>query len=238
MSETTLAAALAKFHRAVGPIHENSKAQYGSYADLSDVLGAISAPLADAGLAVTQTFIPTEGQTLLRTTLRHISGETVDSDVPIIEAPGRGNPLHSFGGAVTYLRRYSLLAILNLAAGIEDDDGDSAGTAKPAAPSAKPQPAKTVKTTPTPAQSQKPAAKEEKPSAPAQVEPPLTGDERELILNLLKDQHEKNRTAFDRFTAEYRAKFNVPERQKLSDHLKEKQHAEFTEQFFAALPPS
>ena len=109
---------------------------------------------------------------------------------------------------------------------------------EPAAPSAKPQPAKTVKTTPTPAQSQRPAAKEEKPSAPAQVEPPLTADERELILNLLKDQHEKNRTAFDRFTVEYRAKFNVPERQKLSDHLKEKQHAEFTEQFFAALPPS
>jgi len=70
------------------------------------------------------------------------------------------------------------------------------------------------------------------------VEPPLTADERELILNLLKDQHEKNRSAFDRFTVEYRAKFNVPERQKLSDHLKEKQHAEFTEQFFAALPPS
>jgi hypothetical protein len=58
-----LTTALAKFHKAVGTIHKNSKAQYGSFASLADVLSAIASPLSESGLAVTQTFIPTEGAT-------------------------------------------------------------------------------------------------------------------------------------------------------------------------------
>jgi len=233
MSESSLAAALAKFHRQVGPIHEKSKAQYGNYADLADVLSAISTPLSDAGLAVTQTFIPTEGSTILRTTLRHIGGETVDSDLPLIEAPGRGNPLHSFGGACTYLRRYALLAILNLAAGIEDDDGDGADPAPAKAPV---KPAKTVKTTPTPAQPKPAAAREKEPEPAAPTEPPLSKTDRDEIIALLSEMHEKNKTAFDRFTTEYRAAFKVPDRTKISDHLQERQHGDFVQQFFNSLP--
>ena len=154
-----LTSALASFHKAVGTIHKNSKAQYGSFASLADVLSSIAAPLADAGLAVTQTFIPAEGLTLLRTTLRHTSGETVESDAPLITVSGR-NALHDWGGAVTYMRRFTLLAILNLAAGIEDDDGDSAD-AKPAAKKADAPKAKAVPVVITPAQTKiKPTAKE------------------------------------------------------------------------------
>ena len=39
---------------------------------------------------------------------------------------GGGNPMHKEGGAITYCRRYSLLAILGLNAGIPDNDGDFA----------------------------------------------------------------------------------------------------------------
>ncbi|MCP9819833.1 ERF family protein [Synechococcus sp. Cruz-9H2] len=42
------------------------------------------------------------------------------------------NPLHSLGGAITYMRRYALLAILSLSA--EDDDGEAFGPADPAVP--------------------------------------------------------------------------------------------------------
>ena len=84
MTESPLTAALAKFHKAVGTIHKSSKAQYGAFASLADVLSAIATPLSDAGLAVTQTFIPTESGTLLRTTLRHIGGEVVELD-PLAE---------------------------------------------------------------------------------------------------------------------------------------------------------
>ena len=230
MIESPLTAALAKFHKAVGTIHKSSKAQYGAFASLADVLSAISAPLSDAGLAVTQTFIPTEGCTLLRTTLRHTSGETVDSDVPLITVNGR-NALHDWGGAVTYQRRFSLLAALNLAAGIEDDDGDSADKA-PAAPAAKPQ---TVKKPPTPAQASKPAATKQSPE-PAAVEPPLASGDRDEILAVLREMFKSNKTAFERFNSEYRAAFNVPETVKTSDHIQTKQHGDFAQQFFASLP--
>ena len=231
MNESPLTAALAKFHKAVGTIHKSSKAQYGAFASLADVLSAISAPLSDAGLAVTQTFIPTEGCTLLRTTLRHTSGETVDSDVPLIIVNGR-NALHDWGGAVTYQRRFSLLAALNLAAGIEDDDGDSADKA-PAAPAAKPQ---TVKKPPTaPTQTSKPAATKQSPEPPA-VEPPLSSGERDEILAVLREMYRSNKTAFERFNSEYRAAFNVPETVKTSDHIQTKQHGDFAQQFFASLP--
>ena len=229
MTESPLTAALAKFHKAVGTIHKSSKAQYGAFASLADVLSAISAPLSDAGLAVTQTFIPTEGCTLLRTTLRHTSGETVDSDVPLITVNGR-NALHDWGGAVTYQRRFSLLAALNLAAGIEDDDGDSADKA-PAAPAAKPH----VKKPPTPAQASKPAATKQSPEPPA-VEPPLSSGDRDEILAILRETYRSNKTAFERFNSEYRAAFNVPETVKTSDHIQTKQHGDFAQQFFASLP--
>jgi hypothetical protein len=231
MTESPLTAALAKFHKAVGTIHEKSKAQYGSYADLADVLGTISGPLADSGLAVTQTFIPTEGVTILRTSLRHAGGEVVDSDLPLILTEGRGNPLHSFGAACTYQRRYALLAILNLAAGVEDNDGEGA-----TAPAAKPQ---TVKKPATPAQTSKPAAtKQPSPEPAPAVEPPLASGERDEILAVLREMFKSNKTAFERFNSEYRAAFNVPETVKTSDHIQERKHGDFAQQFFASLPPA
>lgn len=121
-----LAKALAGFHADVGPIHKQSDAQYGKYADLATVLSAIAPVLSKHGLCVTQTFMPFEAgtsTTLLRTTLLHTSGETVSSDLPMPSTDGARNALHAFGAATTYLRRYALLALLNLAA--EDDDGAS-----------------------------------------------------------------------------------------------------------------
>ena len=228
MTESPLTAALAKFHKAVGTIHKSSKAQYGAFASLADVLSAIATPLSDAGLAVTQTFIPTESGTLLRTTLRHISGEVVDSDVPLITVNGR-NALHDWGGAVTYMRRFSLLAALNLAAGIEDDDGDSADSAPAPAKKAAPAAAKPSPKVATPTQKAAPAAV---------VEPPMEDAERQEILQVLKTLMTSNRTAFDAFVAEYRSTFSVPETVKLSDHLQERQHGDFAQQFFASLPES
>lgn len=121
-----LAKALAGFHADVGPIHKQSDAQYGKYADLATVLAAIAPVLSKHGLCITQTFMPFEAggsSTLLRTTLLHASGETVSSDLPMPSTDGARNALHAFGAATTYLRRYALLALLNLAA--EDDDGAS-----------------------------------------------------------------------------------------------------------------
>ena len=45
-----LTAALVEFHKSVRTIHETSKAQYGSYADLSTVLAEVLPKLADCGI--------------------------------------------------------------------------------------------------------------------------------------------------------------------------------------------
>lgn len=128
MGHQGLIAALCDFQKKVAPIHKLSHAQYGNYADLQTVLAAVTPVLADCGLAVLQTFTTdTQGRTLLVTKLGHISGESEVSVVPLVAEGGR-NALHTWGGAVTYQRRYAILAILNLAAGIADDDGDSVGS--------------------------------------------------------------------------------------------------------------
>ena len=111
--------ALVDFHDKVQPIIKATDAQYGKFADLATVLSAIRPILKECGLTVTQVFDNGE----LVTTVWHTSGEHLNSTVQLITSGGRGNALHTWGGAVTYQRRYALLSILNLAT--EDDDADS-----------------------------------------------------------------------------------------------------------------
>ena len=113
--------ALVKFHDQAPSITKATDAQYGKFADIATILTTIRPTMKECGLTVTQTF--DEGS--LITTLWHVSGEHLHSTVELVTTGGRGNALHTWGGAVTYQRRYSLLSILNLAT--EDDDADSQG---------------------------------------------------------------------------------------------------------------
>ena len=229
---TKLPAALAKFqaeHHAAG---RDGKGNYGTYTTLAGALAAVQHACA-FGLSHTQTPQPINDDLMvLRTTLMHESGEAVVSDLPlpIRQEGGRGNPMQALGSALTYARRYGLLAIYGIAG--DDDDGDSADKA-PAAPAAKPQ---TVKKSPTPTQPSKPAATKQPSPEPAAVEPPLASGERDEILAVLREMFKSNKTAFERFNSEYRAAFNVPETVKTSDHIQTKQHGAFAQQFFASLP--
>ena len=124
-----ITAALAAFHQTVGTIEKSARAQYGNFADLSTVLSAITPALSKHGLALVQTFDIQEGEDILVSRLYHTSGETIQSFCRLIRVEasgGRQNPLHLWGGSVTYQRRYAALALVGLAAGMEDDDGDIA----------------------------------------------------------------------------------------------------------------
>ena len=119
--------ALTKFIQTVGTIEEKDTAQYGKFADLSTVLSTVNPALAVNGLAVVHTTKVEDNKNILITNLLHISGETITSEMVLpVNTGGRGNPMHQEGGAITYCRRYSLLAILGLNAGIPDNDGDFA----------------------------------------------------------------------------------------------------------------
>jgi len=92
------------------------------YADLSACWDAVRAPLARHGLAVSQ--LPSlDGDVVrLTTMLLHTSGEFIGSDAAVRIAK---HDAPSVGSALTYLRRYSLSAIVGLSS-VEDDDGVAA----------------------------------------------------------------------------------------------------------------
>ena len=204
-----LTKALCGFYKDVSVIHKDAKAQYGKFADLASVLTAVTPALAKNGLACPQTFEPAaEGQEpFLITTLCHTSGETIQSRLPMVVGKGR-NVLHDFGGSVTYLRRYALLAILGLAADV-DTDGDLG------------EPAPVTKSKPSPAPQPKAAKKQE---APASADLPLSADDRKLLLTCMQELTKDNLGAV---IAAFRKEFSLSDDAKVSNEITTEQHAEF-----------
>lgn len=113
-----------------------------SYADLASVLDVCREPLSKHGLAVLQFPQATGAVVTMKTMLLHESGEYLES--PEVSAKAANDSPQSIGSAITYLRRYSIMAILGIAP--EDDDGEAAQgrpaasqpATKPIGPTAKP----------------------------------------------------------------------------------------------------
>lgn len=93
-----------------------------SYADLSSVWDACRIALSENGIAVIQTTEPCDGVLMLVTTLGHSSGQWMKSHLPVIQ---QKNDHQSLGSAITYMRRYSLSAMVGVAPD-DDDDGEAA----------------------------------------------------------------------------------------------------------------
>lgn len=113
------------------------------YASLAAIWDAIRKPLSDNGLGVVQMPLSLEdGKIGVRTILTHSSGEWISTDteagaLPLRrtksgEAEMRDNGPQAAGVVITYLRRYSLSALLGLVSD-EDDDAESVTDHKPAA---------------------------------------------------------------------------------------------------------
>jgi hypothetical protein len=91
------------------------------YADLSSVWAACKQLLTDNNLAVVQQLDIMESKNVLITTLIHSSGQWFKSIAPL--NPVKNDP-QGYGAAITYMRRYSLCAILGVIQ--DDDDGERA----------------------------------------------------------------------------------------------------------------
>ena len=150
MSESIneLAAALSQFQGAAVQPSFNKAVNYGQtrfrYADLAECQRVTRKPLADAGLAVTQTI---EGRYLV-TRLMHKSGQFISSQLPM-SAPSK---MQELGSMLTYLKRYAYCAILGIAADDDDDANLCDNTGKVAENIEKPAPTPrpTDKPAPTP----------------------------------------------------------------------------------------
>ena len=94
-----------------------------AYATLDAILDIVRPALAQAGIAMVQVVEPRDGGGQQVTTrLLHGSGQWIETSLPIV-VEGTGN--QKFGSALTYMRRYSIISLLGLAAE-EDDDGNAA----------------------------------------------------------------------------------------------------------------
>jgi hypothetical protein len=94
-----------------------------SYADLRDALSLVRPVFASNRLVISQTASSDENDVVVYTTILHESGQYLT--VQPIRFPV-GKTIQQSGSAITYARRYALMAVCGLAT--EDDDGASAGT--------------------------------------------------------------------------------------------------------------
>ena len=93
------------------------------YADLTAIRDVIRKPLADNQLSYVQlVFCDNEGKFRLQTKLMHASGQWISGETPLL-VDDRDN--QSFGSALTFMKRYSLAAMLGVVAD-SDDDANSA----------------------------------------------------------------------------------------------------------------
>lgn len=93
-----------------------------SYATLGKVLEAVEPALTKHNFIIEHRLSYQEGKTYLSTTILHIP--TLHDLTTEVELSYRQGDMQSFGSAITYARRYSLLLLLGLS--MEDDDGNKA----------------------------------------------------------------------------------------------------------------
>jgi hypothetical protein len=145
-----IAAALVKFQSELPKATKDSSADTGKYsydyASLDKLTEIIFPKLSENGLAYTAApDLDENGQFGLRARLIHTSGEEIGGFYPL---GNPNNPAQAIGSAITYARRYALLALTGVAPADEDDDGASANEAQAKANVAAPASAAKPKDTP------------------------------------------------------------------------------------------
>lgn len=128
-----IASALVKAQKAFGPaLKTNTNPHFRSkYADLSACVEAVIDALNANGIALVQQTHECEAGVMVETVFVHESGETLSSGK--LHVPASKNDAQGYGSALTYARRYSLMAACGIAP--EDDDGNAASRKGPIASS-------------------------------------------------------------------------------------------------------
>jgi hypothetical protein len=114
------------------------------YADMGEIRGKTTPALSKHGIAVIA--LPTvrdtqRGGHILRTMLVHKSGARIESVLALPGMGGEKDNVKDFGGYITYLRRYQISAMLNVAADADldsshasDEDGHGSDAPRIGAP--------------------------------------------------------------------------------------------------------
>lgn len=127
-----ISAALVKAQKAFGPALKTANNPHfrSKYADLSSCVEAVIDGLNNNGIALMQNCHECADGVIVETVFLHESGEQISAGK--LHVPAAKHDPQGYGSAITYARRYSLMAACGIAP--EDDDGNAASKRKTAAP--------------------------------------------------------------------------------------------------------
>lgn len=120
-----IATALVKAQKAFGPALKSSTNPHfkSRYADLAVCVEAVIDALNDNGIALIQKCYDCPNGIMVETVFVHESGEMLECG--ILQVPASKQDPQGYGSALTYGRRYSLMAACGIAP--EDDDNNTSG---------------------------------------------------------------------------------------------------------------
>jgi len=124
-----IATALVKAQRDFAPALKTSTNPHfrSRYADLAACVEAVIDALNQNGIALVQRTHDSDNGVAVETLLVHESGETISGG--ILHVPAAKHDPQGYGSALTYARRYSLMAACGIAP--EDDDANAAQRTRP-----------------------------------------------------------------------------------------------------------
>ena len=139
-----IASAFVKAQADFGPaLKTNTNPHFKSkYAGLDACVEAVIDALHKHGIGLMQRTMPCESGVAVETVFIHTSGETLSSGP--LQVPASKQDPQGYGSALTYARRYSLMAACGIAP--EDDDGNAASKQTSYAKAAQPAPRMTDET--------------------------------------------------------------------------------------------
>lgn len=118
-----ISAALSIAQKNIKLPEKDKKGARAKYADLASCFDAIKEPFGENGLSFGQPLIYVDGEPYLYTIIRHSSGEWIKSKAKLIPYKiATTQEMQSFGGQLTYMRRYMLTSMLGLIGADEDKD--------------------------------------------------------------------------------------------------------------------
>ena len=127
-----IATALVKAQKAFAPALRTTQLGHlnRKYADLATCIDSVIDALNANGIALVQRTHQDEAGATVETLFIHESGETISGG--LLHVPASKQDPQGYGSALTYARRYSLMAACGIAP--EDDDGEAATAAVAKAP--------------------------------------------------------------------------------------------------------
>ena len=129
-------AAMAEFKKNAPKIMKDSKVSFQagnktteySHANLATASGKINAELSKHGLSAGWKTEQQNGNIIVTCTITHKLGHSESTSLSAQpDTSGSKNAIQAMGSTISYLERYTLLALTGLAAHDQDDDGNAAG---------------------------------------------------------------------------------------------------------------